>query len=226
MAARSGTGAPLTAVWSRHRPHFRHSRRRRQIGPVVEALEDRLTLTAASPTNPVPIGPKPTGNPTPQQLGSAYRQVVTSQTTTLLSLGNSYREVQAAGAQLANRTAGAIDELKAERSQVKTRHQTRAIARAICRDLHLLNLGGAQAARVENGLDVARGVADALANTDKIYIPNHLFTNLTEFVREDQSTGAAIAKSGQRSANALVRNLDGLGDQLTTTITVLSARDW
>ena len=163
----------------------------------------------------MPIGPKPTGTPTPQQLGAAYQQVVAIQTTTLQSLGDSYREVQTAGAQLASRTAVAIDELNADLSQVKSQHQADAIAAAIRRDRHILNLGGAHAARVEQGLDVARGIADQQANTDKIDIPNGLFTTLTELVQQDRSTGTAISRSGRRSANALVRELNGLGDQLT-----------
>lgn len=210
MAAQFGAGALLMAARFLPRLHCRHDRRRRQIGPVVEALEDRLALSGNSTINPVPIGPESTGNPTPQQLGAAYRQVVAIQTATLLSLGDSYREVQAAGAQLANRTATAIDELKADLIQVQNRRQAHAIARAIGRDLCLLNRGGAQAASVEHGLDVARGIADAQANTDEIDIPNHLFTSLTELVRGDQSTGTAIAQSGQRSAEALVRELTGL----------------
>jgi hypothetical protein len=38
-------------------------------------------------------------------------------------------------------------------------------------DRHLLDTGGADAAREEQGLDVARGLADQQANTDKTYIP-------------------------------------------------------
>ena len=109
MAARTGAGARLTGAWHRPRPHPRRDRRRRQIGPVVEALEGRLLLAGTSPTNPVPIGAKPDGTPTPHQLGAAYQQVVAIQTTTLQSLGDSYREVQAAGAQFASRAAVAID---------------------------------------------------------------------------------------------------------------------
>jgi len=220
MAARSVALAPLTAPWLRPRPHLRRDRRRRQIGPVVEALEGRLLLAGTSPTNPVPIGSKPTGAPTPRQLGAAYQQVVAIQTTTLQSLGDSYREVQAAGAQLASRTAVAIDELNADLGQVKSQHQADAIAAAVRRDRHILSLGGAHAARVEQGLDVARRIADQQANTDKIDIPNGLFTALTELIRQDRSTGTAISRSGRRSANALAGKLDGLGDQLASTIPV------
>ena len=142
------------------------------------------------------------------------------QTTTLQSLGDSYREVQAAGAQFASRAAVAIDELNADLSQVKSQHEADAIAAAIRRDRDLLDLGGADAAREEQGLDVARGLADQQANTDEIDIPNGLYTNLAELVQQDQSTGTAISRSGRRSANALVRDLNKLGDQLISTISV------
>ncbi len=65
---------------------------------------------------------------------------------------------------------------------------------------------------------MARGVADQQANTDEIYIPNHLYTSLADLVQQNQSTGTAISRSGRRSANALVRELNKLGNQLTSTI--------
>ena len=71
-------------------------------------------LAGTSPTNPVPIGPKPDGTPNPRPAGAAYQQVVAIQTTTLQSLGDSYREVQAAGAQFASRAVVAIDQLNAD----------------------------------------------------------------------------------------------------------------
>jgi hypothetical protein len=211
MADRSGAGAPLTARWLLRRPPVRRDRRRRQTGPVVEALEGRLLQAGTSPANSVPIGSETSG----PQLGAAYQQVVAIQTATLQALGDSYREVQAAGARLASQTAVAIDELNAELGQVKGQQQADAIAAAIRRDRNLLDLGGASVAREEQGLDVARGIADQQAITDKADIPNRLFTTLTELVGQDQSTNAAISRSGRRSANALIRKLDGLGDQLT-----------
>jgi hypothetical protein len=216
MTARSGAGAPLPACWLLPRPHLRRDRRRRQIVPVIEALEGRLLQAGTSPANSVPIGSESTGPPTHQQLGAAYQQVVAIQTATLESLGDSYREVQAAGVQLASQTAVAIDELNHDLSQVKSRHQADAFAAAIHRDRHLLNLGGADVARVEHGLDVARGIADQQAITGKADIPNGLFTSLTELVGQDRSTNTAIGRSGRRSANALIRKLDGLGDRLTS----------
>ncbi|HKM56805.1 MAG TPA: hypothetical protein VJY33_25595, partial [Isosphaeraceae bacterium] len=113
-----------------------------------------------------------------------------------------------------------IDELNAELSRVKSRHEADAIAAAIRRDRDLLDLGGADAAREEQGLDVSRGLADQQANTDEIDIPNGLFTNLAELVQQDQSTGTAISRSGRRSENSLVHELNKLGDQLTSTIPV------
>ena len=218
MAAQTGAGARLTGAWLLPRPHSRRDRRRRQIGPVVEALEGRLVLAGTSPTNPVPIGPKPDGTPNPRPAGAAYQQVVAIQTTTLQSLGDSYREVQAAGAQFASRAIAAIDQLNAELRERP--HEADAIAAAIGRDRDLLDLGGADAAREEQGLDVARGLADQQANTDEIDIPNGLFTTLAELIQQDQSTGTAISRSGRRSENALVRELNKLGDQLTSTIPV------
>ena len=204
MAARWVASAPVTASWLLPNPHLRRDWRRRSIGPVVEALEGRLLLA---------------GTPTPQQLGAGYRTVVSVQTATLQSLGTSYREVQIAGARLASRAGAAIDELDAELTQAKSRHQADAITAAIRRDRHIVNLGGAQATRVEQGLDVARGIADQQAATDKSDIVNRLFiTPLKELVQQGQSTGAAISRSGRRSANALVRTLNGLGDQLTSFV--------
>ena len=222
MAAQIGAGARLTRTWHLPRPHSRRDRRRRQIGPVVEALERRLVLAGASPTSPLPIGPKPDGTPNPRPAGVAYQQVVAVQTTTLQSLGDSYREVQAAGAQFARRAAVAIDKLNAELRQSKSLHEANAIAAAIRRDRSLLDQGGADVAREKQGLNVARSIANQQASTDKIYIPNGLFTTLADLVQQDQSTGTAISRSGQRSKNALVRELSKLGDQLTSTVRLLS----
>jgi hypothetical protein len=178
-------------------------------------------LAGTSPANVVPIGPEAAGSPTPQQLGAAYQQVVAIQTTTLLSLGGSYRQVQAAGAQFASRATVAIDKLNAELGQSKSQHRALAIVAAISQDRDLLDRGGADVTRVEQGLDVARGLADQQANTGKIYIPNRLIlTTLAALVQQDQSTGTAIVRSGRRSVNALVRELNRLGDQLITTIPV------
>jgi hypothetical protein len=218
MAAQTGACARLTGAWQRPRPHSRRERRRLQIAPVVEALEGRLVLAGTSPTNPVPIGPKPDGTPNPRPAGVAYQQIVAAQTTTLQSLGDSYREVQAAGTQFASRAVVAIDQLNAVLRQSQSQHDAHAIAAAIGRDRDLLELGGAAAAREEQGLDVARGLADQQANTDEIDILAGLYTKLADLVQQNQTTDTAISRSGQRSENALVRELNKLGNQLTSTI--------
>jgi hypothetical protein len=217
MAAQTGASARLTGAWQPPHPHSRRERRRRQIAPVVEALEGRLVLAGTSPTNPVPIGPKPDGTPNPRPAGVAYQQIVAAQSATLQSLGDSYREVQAAGTQFASRAVVAIDQLNAVLRQSQSQHDADAIAAAIGRDRDLLDLGGADAAREEQGLDVARGLADQQANTDEIDILAGLSTKLA-LVQQNQSTDTAISRSGQRSENALVRELNKLGNQLTSTI--------
>ncbi len=218
MAAQTGPDARRMRVWQRPHPYIRHKRRRRLIAPVVEALEGRLVLASTSLTNPVPIGPDPDGTLNPRPAGSAYQQIVAIQTTTLQSLGDSYREVQAAIAQFASRAIVAIDQLNAVLRE--SQHEADAIATAIARDRNLLNRGGADAAREEQGLDVARGLADQQANTDEIDIVNKLYTKLADLVQQNQSTDTAISRSGRRSENALVRELNRLGDQLTSSIPV------
>ena len=153
---------------------------------------------------------------TPSPSGAAFQQVLAQQTTTLQSLGASFRAVQAAGAQFASRTAVAIDQLNVQLRQSKNRHDTAAIAAAIRRDRALLNQGGADVAREEQGLDVARGVADQQAITDESDITNHVFTTLA--MQTGQTTNTAIARSGRRSENTLIRELNKLGDKLTSTI--------
>ena len=139
------------------------------------------------------------------------------QTTTLQSLGDSYREVQAAGTQFASRAVVAIDQLNAVLRQNQSQRDAHAIAAAIGRDRALLNLGGADAAREEQGLDVDRGLADQQATTDEADILANLDTKAF-LVQQNQSTDTAISRSGQRSENALVRKLNKLGNQLTATI--------
>ena len=217
MAAQSGAGARLTgAWWHLSRPHLRRDRRRRQIRPVVEALEGKLLLAGTSPTYAATLGPKAEATANPRLAGVAYQQVVAVQSATLQSLGDSYREVQAAGARFASRAIAAIDQLNAELRERP--HETDAIATAIGRDRNLLDRGGADAVREKQGLDVARGLADQQANTDEIDIIDGLPTKLEDLVQENQSTDTAISRSGQRSEKALVRELNKLGNQLTSTI--------
>jgi hypothetical protein len=225
MAARYTLRGNLRTSGLSPRPHLRRDRRHRSIGPVLEILEGRLLLAGSSPSNLVPVGPKPTGAPpTSKQLGAAYAQVVTIQATTLHSLGDSYREVEAAGAQLAGRTAVAINGLTAELGTIKGRQQAGAINAAIRRDRHILNLGGAHAVKVEQGLETAQQVEDQESNTVKIYIPNRVFTTLSEIVQEAKTEGVSLARSGRRSTDAVIPKLDYLGDQLTSTVGESAAR--
>ncbi len=214
MAAQTGAGPRLTGAWQRPDAQTRRGRRRRRIGPVIETLEGRVLLAGTSPTNTVPMGPKPDG--IPSQAGAAYQQVVAVQTKTLQSLGQSHREVQAAGARFASRVIVAIDQLNT--AWRASQHEAGAIATAIGRDRDLLDRGGADAAREEQGLDVARGLADQQANTDEVDIIDGLYTKLADLVQQNQSTDAAISRSGRRSENAFVRELDKLRNQLTSTI--------
>jgi hypothetical protein len=170
-------------------------------------------MAGTSQIDPVPIGPQTDATPNSNALGAAYQQVVAIQTTTLRSLGDSYREVQAAGARLASRAAVAIDQLQAELGQIQSQHDAAAIAAAIRRNRQLLDLGGAAATRQEQGLDVARGLADQQAITGKSDITNGLFTNLAKLIQQDQSTSAAISRSGQRSEHAFLQKLDKVDDQ-------------
>src|SRR4051812_39661516 len=119
MTARTGAGARRPGTRCLDSRRHRH---RRRIGPLVEALERRLALAGTSPTNPVPIGPQADATPNPHALGAAYQRIVAVQTTTLQSLGDVYREVQAAGARFASRAAVAIDGLKAELGQSQSQH--------------------------------------------------------------------------------------------------------
>lgn len=175
------------------RRDIRPDRRRARLA--VEPLEGRMLLAGStSPTNPVPIHPEPVGTPTPQQLGAAYRQVVAIQANTLKSLGVEYRRVEAAAAQVA---AGADH--------------------AIPRDRRIAEVGAAIASHAEEGLDIARGVEDQSANTDKIYIPNGLFTTLGQLVEQARTTGSNLTRSARRSTDAVVHKLNALGSQVVET---------
>ena len=104
------------------------------------------------------------------------------------------------------------------------RQQAGAINTAIRRDRHILNLGGAHASEVEQGLETAQQVEDQETNTVKIYIPDGLFTTLSAIVQEAQTEGTALARSGWRSADAVIPKLDYLGDQLTSSVAEPAAR--
>ncbi len=216
MAARSAFPVPPRATGTPYHRHSRHDQRLRPIRLTVEALEGRILLAGTSPTNPVPIGPGPIGSPTPQQLGAAYHQVEAIQTTTLHALDAAAREVEAAGAQLASRGATAIDGLTAELDHsASDPARERALAAAIHRDRHLLNLGAAHAARFTQALDVAWGVEVQSAYSDQTDIANNLFlTSLQQLVGQATTLGASLARQGRQQAVAVIAKLNRLGDRL------------
>ena len=145
---------------------------RRRTRPAVESLEGRTLLAGSnSPTNPVPIHPEPIGTPTPQQLGAAYQQVVAIQANTLLELSAAHR-----------RLYHAYDQLAAHASP------------AIARDRRILQQGADLRDGAEQGLVVARGIEDQTTNTDKIYIPQHLFTTLGALVRQARTTSSNLIR--------------------------------
>jgi hypothetical protein len=218
MAVQTGTGARLIRAWHGLRPHSRRNRRSRQIGPLVEGLEARLVLAGVAPANPALVRPDSVANPNPGPSGLAFQQVVESQTTTLQSLGDSVREVQAAGSQFAHSADVAIASLKAELSQSPSRHDTHAINSAIRRDRDLVGLGEAAATHETKGLDVDRGLEDSEAASAEVDIVNGAFTKLSALVQPDQSTGTDISRSAKRSTNAIVSEIDKLGDQLISTV--------
>jgi hypothetical protein len=198
-----------------HYRHPRHDRRLQSIRLTVEALERRILRAGTSPTNPVPVSPKPIGSPTPQQLGAAYLQVEAIQTTALHALDAAAREVEDAGAQLASQGAAAINGLTAELDHsASDPGRERALAAAIHRDRHLLNLGAAHAARFEQTLEVARGVEAQSAYSDQTDIPNDLFTSLQQLVGQTTMLGASLACQGQEQAVAVIAKLNLLSGRL------------
>jgi hypothetical protein len=165
---------------------------RRRRRPAFESLEGRRLLDgSSSPTNPVPIHPEPIGTPTPKQLGAAYRQVEAIQAQTLQAISTAHRRLYAA-----------FDEVVARANP------------AVGRDWRILQQAAGMTAHAEEGLVVARGVEDQAANTDKIYIPNHLFTSLGSLVRQAQTTGSNLARSARRGTDAVIHELDILGAHL------------
>jgi hypothetical protein len=168
---------------------------RRRRRPAVESLEGRMLLAgSSSPTNPVLISPESIGTPTPRQLGAAYRQVEAIQARTLLALGDAHRRVQAAATQLAARAN-----------------------HAIARDRRIVGVGADFATRAEQGLDVAWGVEDQAANTDKIYIPAGLYpSGLGNLVKAAQTLSQDLTYDAGRSTDAVIHKLNMLGEQLTS----------
>jgi hypothetical protein len=165
---------------------------RRHRRPAVESLEGRVLLAGSnSPTNPVPDHPQPIGTPTPNQLGAAYRQVEAIQVETFQALGAAHRRLYAAFDRLAARANPEV-----------------------ARDRRILQQGAGITSRAEQGLVVARGVEDQAASTDKIYIPQGLYTTLGSLVRQARTTGSNLVRSANRSTDAVIHRLQRLGGQL------------
>jgi hypothetical protein len=162
--------------------------------PAVESLEGRMLLSGSlSPADAVLISPEPIDARTPRQLGAAYRQVVAIQARTLHALGSADRRSQAAAAQLAT-----------DANQ------------AIARDRRILQVGANLASRIEQGLDIARGVEDQAANGYTIDIPNGLFpSGLGALVKAANTLGQELTVNARRSTDAVVHKLKTLGEQLT-----------
>jgi hypothetical protein len=162
--------------------------------PAVESLEGRMLLAGSlSPINRVLISPEPIDARTPRQLGAAYRQVEAIQARTLHALGTCYRRAQAAAAQLA----------------ATANH-------AIAHDRRILDVGANIASRVEQGLDIARGVENHAANSDKSDIPNGLYpSGLGALVKNAEALGQELTFNARRSTDAVVHKLKTLSEQLT-----------
>jgi hypothetical protein len=164
---------------------------RRRRRPAVEWLEGRTMLAGPSlPTNPVPIHPEPITQPTPQQLGAAYHQVDALQSRTLQAIAAEHRRLYAA-----------YDGFAAQANL------------SVAHDRRVLQQGTALKAGAEQGLVVARGLANATANTDKIYIPERLFTTLNSLVEQARATNADIARSARRATEAVIGRLNELSGQ-------------
>lgn len=165
---------------------------RRRTRPAVESLEGRALLAGAtSPSNPVPVHPEPITHPTPAQVGAAYRQVVAIQTSTYEGISSAHRQLYQAYDRLAARAHPAV-----------------------ARDRRILQQGAAITDREEQGLVVARGIAQLNAYTDKIYIPQGLYTTLGALVKQDQTTNSDLVRSARRSTDAAIGELDALGGRL------------
>jgi hypothetical protein len=147
-----------------------------------------LLAAGNSPSSPVPIHPEPITQPTPQQLGAAYRQILAIQANTLQELGAAHR-----------RLFGAYDQLAARANP------------AVARDRSILGRGAQLRDDAERGLVVARGVETLTAYTDKIDIPERLFTTtLGGLVRQAKVTSANLIRSAQRGTGAVIHKLNAL----------------
>jgi hypothetical protein len=165
---------------------------RRRTRPAVESLEGHALLAVAtSPTIPVPVHPEPITHPTNEQLGAAYRQILTIQENTYQAISAAHRRLYAAYGHLA------------------------ALANpAVARDRRVLQQGTDLTARTEQGLVVARGLAQREAYTDKIYIPQGLYTTLGSLVKTAQTAGNDLVRSARRGTDAAIAQLGALAAHL------------
>jgi hypothetical protein len=167
---------------------------RRRRRPAVESLEGRVLLAGSwSRTNTLLMSTEPVATATPSQLGAAYRQLQAFQTRTLLVLGDDFRRVQAAATQLA------------------------AWANyAITHDRQIVQAGGEIASRVEQRLDIARGVEDQAANSDLIAIPAGLYlSGLGNLVKTAQTFSQELTHDARRSTDVVIHKLQALSERLT-----------
>jgi hypothetical protein len=165
---------------------------RRRTRLAVESLEGRALLAGStSPTGPVPVHPEPITHPTNKQLGAAYRQILTIQESTYQAISAAHRRLYSAYDRLA------------------------ALANpSIARDRRILQQGADLTARAEQGLVIARGLAHLDAYTDKIYIPQGLYTTLGSLVKTAQTNGNNLARSARRGTDTAIRQLDALAARL------------
>jgi hypothetical protein len=121
----------------------------------------------------------------PQVLADAYHEVQASQFATLRSLGDSYRQVEAA-------YAGFRREVPAG---------------------PILVQGTADVHRVLKALRVAASVERSTIDTAESSIANGLFTNVQTIVETATTGGASLARKGLEQADATVGRLDALGGE-------------
>jgi hypothetical protein len=163
---------------------------RRRTRPAVEPLEGRALLAVATSPNSH-VHSEPITHPTNEQLGAAYRQILTIQENTYQVISAAHRRLYAAYGHLA------------------------ALANpAVAHDRRILQQGADLTARTEQGLVVARGIAQLNAYTDKIYIPQALYTTLGSLVKTAQTNGNNIVRSARRSTDAAIGQLDALAAHL------------
>lgn len=166
---------------------------RRRIRPAFDRLDGRALLAvSSSPSNPIPGPVEPVTQPTPAQLGAAYRQVLAIQAATWQGLDAAHQQL-----------AAAFDHFAALANP------------SVPRDRLLLRLGSALTAAAARGLAIARGIANSDAYADTIDIPQHLFTTPGQLVQQYQTTGSSLVRSARRGTGSAIHALDLLAAQLS-----------